>query len=998
MITHDRWQRIKEIFQAAQEKTAAERTDFLDRICGDDTSIREEVEALLTADASNDSDHFLDTPAFELGAELIAGDTNETIEFASGQKIGRYTILSPLGEGGMGQIYLAQDDQLGRKVALKFIAREFATNPRRVVRFEQEAIAVSSLNHPNVCVIHETGVTENNRHFIAMEYIEGVTLRDKLARETVTPLEAVHIAVQVAAALASAHAAGIIHRDIKPENIMVRPDGYVKVLDFGLAKLTERVPQRQQISKNVRTEAGTLMGTVKYMSPEQLREFELDGRTDVWSLGVVLYEMLAGRTPFESRIPNDSIVMILGPQTPALPLPPHVPARFHEIISKAIEKDRDKRYQTVHKLAADLNALQKELERQNDDGVASGDVPSIGWYPPVINGEKTHQLTAGSAIFTRLKSQALTTADFLFSEIKTHRTAAALFTGVTGVLVVLLLIPGISRYFNPFTPPPVEQQPAFKPKLAPFTNSGTSLFATFSPDGTLIAHVDEDMGKQRVMVSNSDTTLGTAVVPAEEVRYLGLTFSRDNYLYLTRKEKNGDRILYRLPYPVAEGVKPVALATRDIDSPIGLSPQGDQFAFVRFNHALNQFSLVVADIDGGNERTLITRQDGNTLSTYGLSWLPDGTTIVCSQGFWKQGFHMGLIAVDAKTGSERVLGNKDWFWVSQVAWQPETNALLVSAREGETTPYQIWRVTFPEGRVESITSDLNEYMGVSIAGEKIVTVRTERSWRLSVTRLSGRQPSVQIGKGGGFTWGMAWSKKGYLVHSSMVQSRMDITRVNPDGSNSIRLTNSGINYNPALSADGRFVVFSTDLDGRFNIWRMNAHDGSDAKQLTFTDGNYYPSISPDGKWVVYDNLSNWKVSSWKVPFEGGEPVKIFDGYRMPVVSPDGRRIAARYEEDSGTNDVAIFSIDGGEALQHVPIPVLEWQRVQWLNDHTLSYIDSVKGTANLWSYDLRTGDKKQLTFFEGDPIVAYAWSPDFKHVAVQHVTNIGDVTIISSER
>src|SRR5688500_5890152 len=293
MITHDRWQRIKEIFQSAQERTPTERLDFLDQICGDDKSIREEVEALLTADESNDCDNFLSTPAVQFAAGMLS-DEKVKSEFEAGQKVGRYTILCPLGAGGMGQIYLAQDEKLGRNIALKLISREFASDERRVRRFEQEARAASALNHPNVCVIHETGVTEKDRHFIAMEYIQGITLREKLSRGPLALLEAVHIARQVADALAAAHAARIVHRDIKPENIMLRPDGYVKVLDFGLAKPTEvifpepvlggqRVPQ---ISTGVRTESGTLMGTVKYMSPEQLRETDLDERTDIWSLGV----------------------------------------------------------------------------------------------------------------------------------------------------------------------------------------------------------------------------------------------------------------------------------------------------------------------------------------------------------------------------------------------------------------------------------------------------------------------------------------------------------------------------------------------------------------------------------------------------------------------------------------------------------------------------------------------------------------------------------------
>ena len=207
---------------------------------------------------------------------------------------------------------------LGRKIALKLISREFATDPRRVQRFEQEARAASALNHPNVCVIHDVDITETGRHFIAMEYIQGITLRDQLARGTFKPLEALQVTLQIGAALASAHAIGIVHRDIKPENIMLRPDGYIKVVDFGLAKLTEVLPEQRKLGEantQVLTEPRMLMGTVKYMSPEQLREDTIDERTDIWSLGIVLYEMLTGSTPFEARSRNDSIALILALRT-----------------------------------------------------------------------------------------------------------------------------------------------------------------------------------------------------------------------------------------------------------------------------------------------------------------------------------------------------------------------------------------------------------------------------------------------------------------------------------------------------------------------------------------------------------------------------------------------------------------------------------------------------------------------------------------------------------
>ena len=357
MITHDRWQRIKEILHTAQNLPSTERADFLNRVCGSDKNMLREVESLLMADVGNED--FLTVPAYEFVAGMLA---DEASEFAAGQRIGRYTILSPLGTGGMGQIYLARDTALGRKIALKLISPEFSSDLDRVRLFEQEARAASALNHPNVCVIYEIGITETGRHFISMEYIQGITLRDQLARGTFTPVEALRVAIQVSAALSIAHAVGIVHRDIKPENIMVRPDGYVKVVDFGIAKLMGILSEPEHLT-HVYTDTERLTGTVKYMSPEQLRDAQVDERTDIWSLGIVLYEMLTGSTPFEALSRNDTMAMILRSQPCELRFPNELPIRFREVVKKTLEKNRAERYETATKLAADLNLLLRELER-----------------------------------------------------------------------------------------------------------------------------------------------------------------------------------------------------------------------------------------------------------------------------------------------------------------------------------------------------------------------------------------------------------------------------------------------------------------------------------------------------------------------------------------------------------------------------------------------------------------------------------------------------------
>jgi len=985
MITHDSWQRIKEIFQSAQNLSGAERSDFLNKACGDDASIREEVEALLTADASNED--FLSAPAYEFAASILA----ET-EFSAGQKIGHYTILCPLGSGGMGQIYLADDLKLRRKIALKLISRQFASDPQRVQRFEQEALAASALNHPNICVIHELGRTESGRHFIAMEYIQGITLRDQLSRGPLPIKQALNFAVQVATALSSAHASGIVHRDIKPENIMLRPDGYVKVLDFGLAKLMQ-IPHVTEVpfqaSKNVPTEAGTLMGTVKYMSPEQLRETKVDERSDIWSLGVVLYEMLTGTTPFDTETTNDTIAAILAVQPASLKFPDQIPGKLRDMIAKAIEKERDWRYQTISKLAADLKELLGKLQ-----GQTTIDLPSA--YPFISDEQQTRRIES-SGIFTRLKSQALLKTDFLLSEIRTHKTAA-LFTGISGVLVFLLVLPSGVRVVNKFINPP---DTVLTSEMNSITNAGTSISAAGSSDGKWIAHVEESNGKQRLVVTNTQTSASVEVVPAAEVQYVGICFTRDNnYLYFTRREKDAG-ILYRLALP---GNSPVKIK-EGVDSPISLSPQQSRFAFIRLNRTTGDYSLMLSNIDGSNEQIVRTRKDRERFSVYGLAWSPDENRIVCPTSVWTdRGYVVNLTEIDLKSGEEHAIGSTSWFSILQVAWEEDMTSLVISARDQPTKPFQLWRVAYPGGTSRKITTDLAEYRGVDLSEGNIVTIRSDRSWELFVTNAENKNASrSSISSGVGLSYGLSWAGNEKIVFSSMARDRLNISRINADGSGLVQLTvnsgdNSGDNYSPAGSADGRYIVFSSNRTGRFNLWRMNAEDGSDLEQLTFTDGNFYPSISPDNEWVVYDNQELNKLSVWRVPLQGGFSTRVADTYRMPTFSPDGQFIATRYDLDSGTNDVAIFSNKGGEPVRRLPIPILEWQSVQWLDNNTLSYIKNVDGEANIWSYDLSAGSEKQLTNFNRDQIFSYAWSPDRKTLACQVGRRRGNVVTLNSER
>jgi len=367
-VKDKRWQEVERIYHLTLEREASERSTFLVQACAGDETLRREVESLLSYELQ--AEGFIEAPALEVAAQMMAGEHSP---IRAGDRFNQYRIVSMLGAGGMGEVYLAEDTSLRRNVALKFLPAVLTKDKAHLQRFEVEARAVAALSHPNVCIIHEVIQSEDGRHCIVMEYIEGMTLRQRMAQDQIGVDEALDIAIQIASALCSAHRAKIVHRDIKPENVMLREDGFVKVLDFGLAKLAETKPEpanseAETRAADPRTLPGVLMGTVAYMSPEQARGLLVDARTDIWSLGVVLYEMIAGRQPFDGPTPTDVIIQI-AERDPA-PLARSQPQAgfLQPIVTKTLAKDRNDRYPTAEQALLDLKNAKRELELGTDPG------------------------------------------------------------------------------------------------------------------------------------------------------------------------------------------------------------------------------------------------------------------------------------------------------------------------------------------------------------------------------------------------------------------------------------------------------------------------------------------------------------------------------------------------------------------------------------------------------------------------------------------------------
>jgi serine/threonine protein kinase/dipeptidyl aminopeptidase/acylaminoacyl peptidase len=963
-------QQIEALYRSARKLDATDRRAFLDRVCAGDDSLRQEIETLLSADAKTaagpDAPSHADQSKSQPDASALIGQT-----------IAHYKILSFLGRGGMGQVYLAQDTRLGRKVALKLLPTSLTHDEERLRRFEREARSASALSHPNVCVIHEVGETSDNHPYIAMEHIDGVTLRHRFTSGPLRLSEAIDIARQAASALSAAHDAGVVHRDIKPENIMLRRDGYVKVLDFGLAKLTERYEAGSDSEAPTfhafNTHSGLLIGTTNYLSPEQARRQEVDERTDIWSLGVVLYEMLAGRMPFTGETASHVIVAIL--ETDPVPLTqfrPAVPAELEWIVKKALRKDSAQRYQTIKELLGDLEDVKQKLNQSGAE--RAGQLASSAQTPPV-----TRHSSAFESISQSLRRPRIS-------------------IGVFALALFLLALIGWGA-FHWLKAPTASFQNMVLTKL---TNTGRSIHngAALSPDGKYVAHVIDEAGRQSLVVSYQATASDVVVVPPAEVRYHGLTFSRDgDYVYYVRYEKSDLGLLYSVP---VRGGAPKKI-TQGVDSAITFSPDGRKFAFVRFEKVKGEYSLVIAASDGTAEKILATRRSSDLFSIYGLDWSPDGKLVAALDGTYAGGFHMRVIGVNVEDGSETPISARQWFAVLQIKWLNDGSGLVLNAADESVSPIQIWYVSYPGGAATRVTNDANDYYGVSLSAKSsaLVTVQSTRlinTW-VAPTEDTSRVTRIASTSAVSRSYGLAWTPDNRLIYSSMGGGRLDLWSMKSDGSEKTQLTiDSGSNYHPSVSPDGRYIFFASSRTGSFNIWRMD-HDGSDPRQLTGGGSDFYPYPSPDGKWVVYERGGGGKRAIWRVPVEGGKAEQLTDtNTSVPVVSPDGKVIACRYWDDnSNSQKIAIIPFAGGKPIRTFDIPIIDWQRIRWTIDgKALTYVQMHNGVSNIWQQPINGGPPKQLTYFQTDQIVSYDWSRDNKLVACERGVEANDVVLLTS--
>ena len=955
----ERYQQIDHIFQVALGLEPARRAAYLDEACSGDEALRSQVESLITSDEGGLS--FIDEPAFEIAARVLASDEPA---LSAGDRIDRYTVLSLLGSGGMGEVYLAHDEKLDRKIALKLLPTYFTRNQERLRRFQQEARAASALNHPNIITIHEIGEVDD-QHYIATEHVDGEPLRQRMKHGPLTVDESLDITIQVCSGLAAAHKAGIVHRDIKPENIMLRADGYVKVLDFGLAKLTERREQPTDMgADNFEISSGVVMGTVKYMSPEQARGEQVDPRSDIFSLGVVLYEMLSGHAPFEGKTASDLVSAIVSKDpVPLRDYSAKGTDRLQHFINKVLSKEKELRYQTAEEL---LNDLRSFSQQYSSTGIAR-----------LIVQAKQHKMRTGLAL-------------------------AAL------VVVLGAISLGVFQYRS-------RHVPFQKVSVTKITNFGDAWEPSISPDGKYVVYKKGSVtegpgpGKFSLWIKASGTTNELQLVPVTEGGLFYTTFSPDGgYVYYSAQIRDQAPATFKVSIAGGDATKVPLIKPNDVS----FSPDGKRLAYLDNRLPEGKTVLVVANADGTGERDIITRQAPNYYWTAQKpSWSPDGKLIACVGQNGNESFPH-LFEVNVETGAERAITHQHWNSSMGFVWLRDMSLLFVAAEETSSN-LQIWHISYPDGEARRITNDTLNYYGLSASadGTALVTSVLESPTSIWLVPVTAGKPTGEndgeafadadqakevnpINLTASSNWSgyarLAWTPNGRIVFVSEESGNADIWSMNADGTDRKQLTTDRHwDTAPSVSSDGRYIVFMSNRAAKENIWRMDI-DGGNQMQLTNKLVERDPVFSADSKWVYFTSWQTGIGTIWRIPVEGGEPTQVISDLSFdPAISPDGRLLAY-----SASGKTWVVPVDGGQPIE------TKYGGSQWTPDGQAltGLVMQWDNVLNVWARPLDGREPWQLTNFKSNGVLNYAWSRDGKQLAVTRGSTSSNVVLVNDLR